>query len=201
MKNIVPVVNYSFGEWIFFFPKEIYNVLEEFHTLSEYIGSDDLKAIDGLEKIVTKFQNSHIDGFNHLSMSYRNIGNYKESFFNATVAYLIGMNSFSDDFNHSKDKLNWGFIENRPFLRSLQILGLEFMYNGDLLRAEQLFKQLLIYNPNDNQGIRYLLTEIYYHLHDNKALKKLNKEYKNENLLEELLNSDEGLLLKIFNSK
>jgi len=93
-----------------------------------------------------------------------------------------------------KDELIWGIIENRPFLRSVHILGLEFMRRKDLVRAEKLFKQILVYNPNDNQGVRYLLAEIYHNQRDNKKLKVLNKEYEGEDLLEEVFSWYERIL-------
>ena len=50
------------------------------------------------------------------------------------------------------------------------------------------------YNPNDNQGIRYLLTEIYHHSKQNKKLKALTKKYSEEDLLLEVFSWEERIL-------
>lgn len=68
------------------------------------------------------------------------------------------------------------------FLRSLQLLGLKFIRRRDLVSAEDLFLKLIMYNPNDNQGILYLLAEIYHYTKEKRELKALEKEYSGEDL-------------------
>tara|TARA_R110000765_G_scaffold417887_1_gene520920 strand:- start:576 stop:788 length:213 start_codon:yes stop_codon:yes gene_type:complete len=69
------------------------------------------------------------------------------------------------------------------------------MRRRDLMRAENLFLKLMLYNPNDNQGIRYLLAEIYHHTKQNKKLKALSKEHSREDLLLEVFRWEERILI------
>ncbi len=74
-------------------------------------------------------------------------------------AFSLSNEKIPDDFN---GQISWGYIENRHYLRTLHGLG---MANINLFKhAEGLkyFEKILSYNPNDNQGIRYLIGDLYF---------------------------------------
>lgn len=54
-------------------------------------------------------------------------------------------------------EVHWGFIENRPYLRGLANLALVLVEQKKWAEALAIHKQMLKLNPNDNQGIRYLI--------------------------------------------
>lgn len=54
----------------------------------------------------------------------------------------------------------WGHLGTRPFMRAMHNLSLELANLGEIDEAEALFKKLLRLNPEDNQGIRYLLLRL-----------------------------------------
>jgi hypothetical protein len=56
--------------------------------------------------------------------------------------------------------LRWGHINNRPYLRALHGLGLCLWRLNQLIEAAALFNRMLWMNPTDNQGIRFLLSDI-----------------------------------------
>ncbi|MDO8804001.1 MAG: hypothetical protein Q7R35_06205 [Elusimicrobiota bacterium] len=58
-----------------------------------------------------------------------------------------------------KGVLQWGRINNRPFLRCLHGLALCFWALGDLQKAGEIFERMLWLNPSDNQGARFCLLE------------------------------------------
>lgn len=55
----------------------------------------------------------------------------------------------------------WGELETRPYMRSRQGLGLLFLETMRYDEAISEFKELLRRNPNDNQGVRYLVAPTY----------------------------------------
>lgn len=74
----------------------------------------------------------------------------------------------------------WGLIETRPYMRALhQVMDLYWQLKRQS-EAIALAWKMLELNPNDNQGIRYILFD--YLLTDNQLTKipKLLKEYKND---------------------
>jgi len=56
--------------------------------------------------------------------------------------------------------LPWGFIDNRPFLRCMQGLGLCLWRLGRFDEAFSSFDRMLWLNPSDNQGVRGLIDEV-----------------------------------------
>lgn len=54
-------------------------------------------------------------------------------------------------------KVEWGFIENRPYLRGLANLALVLAEQKKWAEALAIHKQILKLNPQDNQGVRYLI--------------------------------------------
>lgn len=58
-------------------------------------------------------------------------------------------------------ELPWGILENRQYLRAIKYMGLVYWREGNTDLAMEKFKLLLKLNPNDNQGVRYLVASLY----------------------------------------
>ena len=56
--------------------------------------------------------------------------------------------------------LEWGRIDNRPFLRCLHGLGIYRWALGNLKGASEIFERMLWLNPSDNQGARFCLANV-----------------------------------------
>ncbi len=76
-------------------------------------------------------------------------------------AVAMAMKKLPKEFDRKTHQLEWGFTENRPFLRSHHALGLIYLQNKDLKNAAKCFQQILLWNPDDNQGVRELLANTY----------------------------------------
>ena len=70
---------------------------------------------------------------------------------------LIGELSLGEKF---EGVLPWGMIDNRPFLRCLNGLGLCLWRLERFEEAEALFMRLLWMSPSDNLGVRFLLPSV-----------------------------------------
>jgi len=109
------------------------------------------------------------------------------------IAYKKTLQKFSKWPN----KMLWGHLENRAYLRAIQYRADLYWDNKEDEQAIELFRLLLKLNPNDNQGARYEIAGLYAGLcgtdinnmfdygnenQDWSALKKLvseqNKKYK-----------------------
>lgn len=73
------------------------------------------------------------------------------------VGAAIGELSLGTGF---KGVLEWGRINNRPYLRCLSGLGLCRWALGDHERAATIFQKMLWLNPCDNQGARFCLWDV-----------------------------------------
>lgn len=99
------------------------------------------------------------------------------------------------DFFEENKGYFWGMIETRPFMRT-KLNYAEALYQlGNSKDAMQHYEELLDLNPNDNQGVRYLLFVAYM---DNvKKVRRLLQQYK-EGTVYGLYNK---LLLEIHESR
>lgn len=172
MKPIL--IKYPDNVWEFQFPTEYYD--EKHHDLFwnavEQLDYDYVAAEKVFKFLILKFP-YFIDAYNHLSIAFRKQKKDFESYITAEKAYNIGKECFSKDFNKKTDTLIWSFLNNRPFLRACQILGLEAQLKGDYERALDLFDEILRLNENDNQGARFLKLECLFATKNYKAVRQL----------------------------
>ncbi|HRZ34881.1 MAG TPA: hypothetical protein P5534_00785 [Candidatus Paceibacterota bacterium] len=68
--------------------------------------------------------------------------------------------SLDPDFD---DLLPWGYINNRPFLRCMKGFGLCLWRLNRFAEAEHVFDRMLGLNPDDNQGVRFLIDDVRAH--------------------------------------
>ncbi len=54
-------------------------------------------------------------------------------------------------------EVRWGFVQNRPYLRALANLALVLVEQKKWGEALAIHRQMLKLNPDDNQGVRYLI--------------------------------------------
>ena len=67
----------------------------------------------------------------------------------------------------------WGFLETRPYMRARAGLAATLNLLGEVHSAISHYQDMLRLNPNDNQGIRYVLAECLMESGDTEALKNL----------------------------
>ena len=85
----------------------------------------------------------------------------------------IGRAAFRDDIGHF-----WGFLKTRPYMRARQGLAQTLWDKG--LRDEAIthYRDMLRLNPNDNQGVRYLLLDCLLIVDRDDDAADLMKRYK-----------------------
>jgi len=148
------------GVWSLVEPKSIKSNNEMFNNCIEHLNDEEYRTGKTcLERLLDLCPN-HIEARNHLATLYDGEGDQERALELRKENVDIGRKALPEDFGE-EDELPWGFTQNRPFLRALQGLGLLHLENGDVDEALSTFEENLSYNPNDNQGIRGLLTEVY----------------------------------------
>jgi tetratricopeptide (TPR) repeat protein len=88
---------------------------------------------------------------------------------------MLGPEVFQRDRGHF-----WGIVETRPYMRARQGLAQALEELGRLEEAVGHYQELLRLNPNDNQGIRYLLMPKLLELSRDVDAARLLKEYDEE---------------------
>ena len=74
----------------------------------------------------------------------------------------------------------WGLLETRPYMRSLEGAASCLWQLGRKEKAIQIYRKMLHLNPGDNQGIRYVLTDLLWTLNRESDLGKLLEEYEDD---------------------
>jgi len=74
----------------------------------------------------------------------------------------------------------WGFLDTRPYMRARVGLADALLRLGDVAGAVAHWRAMLALNPNDNQGIRYLLAVELLRQGDMPGIKALLAAYKGE---------------------
>ena len=84
----------------------------------------------------------------------------------------LGPRAFEEDVGHF-----WGLLETRPYMRARCGLAQALWAAGERAGAIAHYRDMLRLNPNDNQGIRYLLATCLLESGDDGALQELLKAY------------------------
>jgi tetratricopeptide (TPR) repeat protein len=151
-------------KWEFVYPDIYVGLREEFNRGCELYeeGSDD--EAESIFRAVLAQMPDHIDAIHHLALvlSDRNLSDQARDLWEQAVR--IGHKAFPQDFEIEGDLLEWGWLDNRPFLRCLHGLALVRYEKGEIDEALELFHELLSLNPNDNQGVRSIAIEALFKL-------------------------------------
>ena len=76
----------------------------------------------------------------------------------------------------------YGIFETRPYIRGLVNKAEYLLEEGKISQAENVCREVLRLNENDNMGARYLLMAIYATLEKENDMQKLYKKYPEEDL-------------------
>jgi tetratricopeptide (TPR) repeat protein len=91
-------------------------------------------------------------------------------------ALKFGERELAEDLEHNRGYF-WGLMHTRPYMRVRYKLAERYYEKGDFEAAASELEDLLELNPNDNQGVRWLLMEIYCRLDDLASARSLLIQY------------------------
>jgi len=148
-------------EWRFRFPRLDRAVYDEFHAALELMDEGELAdAAGSLRKLVKRFP-EFIDARHHLAIvlqqSYGGPGVY-----DWRDAVKVGLQVLPPEFVVGRDRLEWGWLDNRPFLRAYHGLALAELADDRTGEALAICQDLLDLNPNDNQGVRTIAANLLF---------------------------------------
>ena len=138
----------------------------------------------------------HIDALHHLSLIYRAQGRETEAYICCQAAVGIGLHALPQKFSWRTARLEWPWLENRPFLRAYHSLGMWHLHNDRHDAAIEIFRRLLSVNPNDNQGVRYLLPHCWFEKNELSKILTLCRKYRDDSA-PELLYSEALALVRL----
>ena len=155
-----------------------------YYDAMEYMPHDPDKAIRLLHK-AREIDEHYVEAYVGLAEVYRYKGSKKKERDYAHKAFAETKRIFPS----WPEQLSWGEIENRQYLRAIHHEASVHWADNDTSKARQLFELLLRLNPNDNQGIRYMLAGLYTALTETEMEQKWHEANANQtwDLMEEML--------------
>ncbi len=172
--------------WEFIYPDIYPNLMDSFHAGCESYGEGNIDRAESIFRTVLGDMPDHLDAIHHLAivLSKRSLTDEAHDLW--AQAVRIGRKAFPKDFEAGKDRLEWGWLENRPFLRCLHGLALARYDSGEIEEALRLFQELLSLNPNDNQGVRVLAVAALFKLGRFEDALEITRQYPDDAMSETL---------------
>jgi tetratricopeptide (TPR) repeat protein len=110
-----------------------------------------------LVKQALELDPNNADAYNYLASIEKNIEGAIKMFEKAIKA---GEKTLGKKFFKEEKGFFWGMIETRPYMRAKAGLADCLYAKNEVDKAIEIYEEMLELNPNDNQGIRYLLSTL-----------------------------------------
>ena len=117
-----------------------------------------------------------MDAYHHLALTLERMGKREEAFQAWRVAVEMALMFFPEHFFMEQDRLQWGFVENRPFLRLYHAFGLQLLIRGRRMRPWR-FSSTWCDDPNDNLGARALVVGCHFELKEPEGVLCMRRQF------------------------
>lgn len=134
-------------------------VMKYYDVAEGYTGRNRKKTVSALKSIIAEdpyFLDAYVF-LSELAEEEGEVGKAKELI---EAAYKKALELIVDEKGTWPDVMEWGWLENRPIIRTLIVKGLQLWEGGEGKAAYGLFERLLKMNSNDNAGARYYMLGI-----------------------------------------
>ena len=145
---------------VFRYPTVYDNVVDEFDDLLDRWETgwlDESRYLRALEELVVR-HSWFIDGHAHIGNSLFDQGKFERALEAYERGYSLGTTMLPAGFDRF---IEWSDFGNRPFLRAARGVALSQLQLGRRDEAISTMEKMLGWNPNDHQGIRYMIGSEY----------------------------------------
>lgn len=163
-------------EWLFTLPRINEEVDERLEEGIDWIGADPNRAASIFLELIDEYP-EHMDAYHHLALTLERMGKREEAFQAWRVAVEMALKFFPEHFSMEQDRLQWGFVENRPFLRLYHAFGLQLLTRGKTDEALEVFEHLVAMSPNDNLGARALVVGYHFELKEPEGVLSMCRQF------------------------
>lgn len=135
-------------------------IIDEFDAVMDARDSGRLTPAEYIStlKALVERRPDFIDGHAHLGFALLDQGKPKLALQACSQGFDIGACAIPVKFS---GVIEWGFLENRPFLRAAHGVLLCHLRLGQRRDALAMMEKVLRWNPSDNQGLRFLIGSEY----------------------------------------
>lgn len=148
-------------EWVFPDQDTTEEIYEMFDMAVDLMDESRYGSAKSMLKDLLKLKSDHIDAIHHLAIIEDRKKNKERSRVLWEQGVEIGRSAIPKRFKRGSSRIPWSYLENRPFLRCLHGYAWALREDGRMNEALDAFKEILDYNPDDNQGARDILMDMY----------------------------------------
>jgi len=163
-------------EWLITLPRVNEEVDEKLAEGIYWADADPNRAVSIFLKLVEDYP-EHLGAYHHLALVLEKAGKREEAYQTWKQAVDTALRSFPDHFSMEQDRLQWGFSENRPFLRLYHAYGLQLLDRGKTDDALQIFEHLVALSPQDNLGARALVVGCHFELKEPEGVLSVCRQF------------------------
>jgi tetratricopeptide (TPR) repeat protein len=117
------------------------------------------EVIEKLQNLI-KTEPNFLEGYAQIGATYLDSDSVEQAFVWYQKGLDIALQSIPPTF---KGSIAWHELDNRPFLRLHHGCILCLLRTKQFKKAARVMEQHLLWNPNDNIGVRYLIGDAYLH--------------------------------------
>ena len=141
----------------FTYPDDCYDgILAEFDGLLDAHDSgelNDTRYLAALNRLLAEAPD-FVDAHAHIASHWHRQGKPKKALDAALLGLSVSNRHIPEGFT---GRIEWGHLDNRPYLRAMHIALLSYMRLRRHKDAVTIIELMLARNPADNQGVRFLL--------------------------------------------
>ncbi len=161
MSKIELTFDSRFNEWIMSYPANWYETRELFYDALELENIDEKESVKIYKRLLKKLPTCDLDSYTHYGDLLKNKKRIFEGKSLISRALVLAKCAVPEAYYLNPGSINWLDLDNRPLLRTFKFAALDYEEDGFYNEAENLYNFILKANPNDHQGIRFLLSSIY----------------------------------------
>lgn len=128
-----------------------------YYDAMEYLNLGDIKMAKMLLGKAIEINKDFVAGYVGMTAIAKIKKNRKKEKKYADLAFK----KTSQVFPKWPEEMPWGILENRQYLRAICDKACVYHIESNFKEAERLYRLLLKLNPNDNQGVRYLIAGMF----------------------------------------
>lgn len=130
-----------------------------------------------LIKEALELDSNNADAYNYLASIQKDVNKAIQYYERAIKA---GEKSLGKKFLKEEKGHFWGFVETRPYMRAKAGLADCFYATREIEKSIEIYEEMLELNPNDNQGVRYMLSTLLLGQSDLTKFEKFIKQNEDE---------------------
>ncbi|MGD9900536.1 MAG: tetratricopeptide repeat protein [Calditrichaceae bacterium] len=172
------------NEWQFVKSAYFTNAEDDLSEVKELLEDGETEAAEELLRAIISDYPEFLDAYHHLALLLSDNDEDDLAFDLWKKAADIALRCFPEEFDFTKNRIEWKYAGNRPFLKVYKGLGMEYFLRGNLEKAVVIFRNLLYLNPADDQDARSLAIQVNFALKQPEEVIGITELFPNDILID-----------------